>query len=401
MGAPLRLLVRSWVSGKGCVYQRSRSLPELEALEILEAARSSIEKAQESGTIEEILLPEGRAFVKARRSPDPDQPNRTAPGFVLVSIPDPRAFLLDVIAQEFDVLFRDAAHKTLDNIPLPTEGDPGKRDWQPMDLGKSPTSSISQHKLKWNNRPKRGLVALILLIASLFALSVIAPNVARIWKTSTNNKDRTQAELTQPNDDPDPKASEWEEMREQIQKVLDEPWIKQQVVKHSPSEGANRKLIQQFAGLFQRPDLNLNDNELKKFNILSPSEDPFVAFLSRLLAIERVPSIPDARTDLTPTEALQYLRDLERELKRIQPFGIDLQLDQPKTLADRTETSLDYPEFYNSWRKAAALYGSGQERREDDLWGRNRDGDAAYLWVKPVRSLIESRYFRQTRRQFP
>jgi hypothetical protein len=335
MARLLKLLVRSWVSGKGCVYQRSTSLPETEALELLEAARGSIDKAQESGTIEEIPLPKGRAFVQARRSPDPDQPNRTAPGFVLVSIPDPDAFLRDVIAHEFDILIRSAAHKTLDDIPLPTEGDPGKRDWKLMDLGKPPTSSPGKHQMR----------------------------------------------------------------RKQIQKVLDESWIKNHVVNNSPGDGINRDLIRQFAGLFQRPDLKLDANEFRKYNALSPSEDPFVAFLSRLLEIEKIPSLPSADTDLTPSEALQYLRDLEMELKKRMPYGIELDLVHPETLADRTRTSLDYPEFCKSWRKTTRLDSSAHERWKNDPWGQSREGDAAYLWVKPIRLLIESRYSREIRRQ--
>jgi hypothetical protein len=399
MARLLKLLVRSWVSGKGCVYQRSTSLPETEALELLEAARGSIDKAQESGTIEEIPLPKGRAFVQARRSPDPDQPNRTAPGFVLVSIPDPDAFLRDVIAHEFDILIRSAAHKTLDDIPLPTEGDPGKRDWKLMDLGKPPTSSPGKHQMRRKDRTKPGLIASILLIASLLALSVISLYIPRIWQASPSNDVRTRARLTPTNNDPDPEAQEWEEARKQIQKVLDESWIKNHVVNNSPGDGINRDLIRQFAGLFQRPDLKLDANEFRKYNALSPSEDPFVAFLSRLLEIEKIPSLPSADTDLTPSEALQYLRDLEMELKKRMPYGIELDLVHPETLADRTRTSLDYPEFCKSWRKTTRLDSSAHERWKNDPWGQSREGDAAYLWVKPIRLLIESRYSREIRRQ--
>ena len=93
MEKPFKLLVRSWLPGRGCVHQCFGAMSEADARELLEMGRGAIDKVQEFGGIEEIPLANGRAYVKARRSPDPDEPRRTAPGFVLVSITDPHAFL--------------------------------------------------------------------------------------------------------------------------------------------------------------------------------------------------------------------------------------------------------------------------------------------------------------------
>src|SRR5450432_4264636 len=98
METSLKLLVRSWLPGQGCVHQRSAAMSEAETRELLEVGRGAIEKVQEFDGIEEIPLAKGRAYVKARRTPDPDEPRRMAPGFVVVFIPDPDAFLREVVA---------------------------------------------------------------------------------------------------------------------------------------------------------------------------------------------------------------------------------------------------------------------------------------------------------------
>src|SRR5258708_5905967 len=121
MEKPRKLLVRSWLPGRGCVHQCSEAMSEAEARGLLDAAGGAIDKAQESERIEVIRIANGRAFVVARRSPDPDQPSRMAPGFVLVSVPD----------SEIDELLHSAAKRILDNIPpLELESDLGARGWR-------------------------------------------------------------------------------------------------------------------------------------------------------------------------------------------------------------------------------------------------------------------------------
>jgi hypothetical protein len=399
MGAPLRLLVRSWVSDKGCVYQRSTSLPETEALELLEAARGSIEKAQESGTIEEIPLPNGRAFVQARRSPDPDQPNRTAPGFVLVSIPDPDAFLRDVIAHEFDILFRSAAHMTLDEIRLPTEGDPGKSDWKLMDLGKPLTSSTSKHLMGTKSQKKAGLVALILLIVSLLAMSVISPYLARIRQTSPSIGGRAPTRSSVPDNDPDQEENNWEEARKQIRKVLVERGVMQTEVDDSTRNEDNRKLLSEFAKLFQRPDMQEElKTDFENYAPRKPIDHPFVAFMSRLL--ERIPDPPGGEAVLTSSEAWKYLQSLSNDLKTQKPFHIDLELNRPEMLADRVNFDLNYDQFFkDQTRTSSSSIALRIEWDKADPYDNKRDNDAAYRWVKRIRSLIEDRYSREIRRQ--
>ena len=160
MEKPLKLLVRSWIQGKGCVHQCSAAMSEAEARELLEIGRGAIDRVQQSGGIEEIPLAKGRAYVKARRLPDPDEPSRMAPGFVLVSIPDPDAFIREVVAREFDELLLSAANATLDRILSPGEGDLGKRGWKIIDLG-SPTAASTNKTRSWmRGRQKLGLIAI-------------------------------------------------------------------------------------------------------------------------------------------------------------------------------------------------------------------------------------------------
>jgi hypothetical protein len=98
MASRTKFLVRTWLFDRGCCHLRSLEMSDTEARGLLDAAHVAILKAQESGGIEEVPATKGRAFVMARRSPDPNQPGRTAPGFALVSISDPEAFLLDAVA---------------------------------------------------------------------------------------------------------------------------------------------------------------------------------------------------------------------------------------------------------------------------------------------------------------
>jgi hypothetical protein len=95
-----KLLVCAWLPGQGCRYLRSAEMTDSEARGLLQAARGTIQSAQESGEVEEVAGTKDRVFVLARRAPDPDAPQRMTPGFVLAALPDVDAFLRQAVADQ-------------------------------------------------------------------------------------------------------------------------------------------------------------------------------------------------------------------------------------------------------------------------------------------------------------
>jgi len=392
MEKPLKLLVRSWHQGKGCVHQRSAAMSEAEARELLEVGRGAIDRAQESGGIEQIPLAKGRAYVKARRVRDPDEPSRMAPGFVLVSIPDPDVFIREVVAREFDELLQSAANATLDQIPSPGEGNLGKRGWKIIDLGRPSVVSKNKTRSRVPGRRQLGLIALLVAIVAVYVA------YQETWRASPNQDGNPGSRAVRTNDDPDPEASNWKEVREQIKQVLEAKRAQALIDQKTPSNATNRDVVRRFAVLFKRPDLKkelsgneeLSGNNFRCYGIQTPANHPFVAFLSRLP--EKIPELPDGKPDLTPTEAVNYLKELDGALQESKSFQLDLDLGTPRTLADKTKRCLNYPVFFKTWLKEIRLNDTSRGYWENNQWDESRTDDVAYLWVKPIRDLIKARY---------
>jgi hypothetical protein len=389
MAKPLKLLVRSWVQGKGCVHQRSAAMSEAEAHELLEVGRGAIDKAQESGDIEQVPLVKGRAYVKARRAPDPDEPRRTAPGFLLVSIPDPDAFIRDVVAREFDELLRSAAEATLDQIPTPGEGDLGQQGWKILDIGRQPAASTSKDLLRTWGRQKLGPIATLIVAIVAIYLAYQA------WQRLPSQDGHTGSQADQTSDGSYSEESNWKEVQEQIDQVLAADWARKLIDPESPTNKTNRDRLRRFAGLFQRPDLRkeLSPKDLKDYGQAKPSSHPFVAFLSRLL--EEIPHLEDGGKDLTSIEAMVYLKKLNEELAKSGQSCIDLQLGTPRSLADKARKSLDYRDFFEqTWLKTTLLDSihRGYWEKNDPL-DKSQNDNGAYSWVRPIRTVIEDRYW--------
>jgi hypothetical protein len=323
MEKPLKFLVRTWVQGKGCVHQRSAAMSEWEARELLEVGRGAIDKAQQSGGVEQISLTKGRAYVKARRIPDPDEPGRMAPGFVLASIPDPAAFISEVVAREFEELLRSAVEATLDQTPTPGEGELGERGWKIIHVGRPPSDSKDRTR-SWERAGR--YLGLIALIVATFAVYSRLP---RPWQSSPSQEGRNRGD--QAGDRSDPEDSNWKEVQQQIKQVLEEDWARKLIDRGTSSNDTDRDLLRHFAGLFQRPDLKkeLSEKDFRRYGVQDPSDHPFVAFLGRLPV--RIPALQDGEADLTPTEAMDYLKKLDRELMKSRPYHIDLDLNKPET----------------------------------------------------------------------
>ena len=251
-------------------------MSEAEARELLEIGRGAIDRVQQSGGIEEIPLAKGRAYVKARRSPDPDEPSRMAPGFVLVSIPDPDAFIREVVAREFDELLRSAANATQDQIPSPKQGDLGQRGWKTIDLGRPPTAATTKTRSWAGTHKKLSLIALIVGLVTVYLLS------QRTWQSLPSEAGHTQGQVDRANHGSDPQESTWKEVQEQIKQALKADWAKKMIDPETPTSDTNRDLLLRFAGLFERPDLNkvLTKKEFKCYEVQDSPNHPFVAFLS-------------------------------------------------------------------------------------------------------------------------
>ena len=122
MASGPKLLARVWLPGQGCRYLRSPGMSDAEALGLIEAARGTINIAQETGALEEVAGTTDRVFVLARRTADPDHPQRSVPGFVLTVIPDVERFIQDAVADR------------LRAVP-DAEDISSTRGWEFLDLG--------------------------------------------------------------------------------------------------------------------------------------------------------------------------------------------------------------------------------------------------------------------------
>jgi hypothetical protein len=121
-----KLLARVWLPRPGCSHWRSSSMTEVEARNLIEAARGVERRAQETGEIVEIPTEDGGlAFVVSRRSPDPRQPDRTSPGYLIILIADKDAYLRECVADRLRAMV------------LPGEAGAGK-GWEFVDPGAAP-----------------------------------------------------------------------------------------------------------------------------------------------------------------------------------------------------------------------------------------------------------------------
>jgi len=381
MASPAKLLVRTWLPGKGCVHLRSTAMTETEARDLLEAVIGNIEVAQESGRTEKVRLERGCAFVKALRSPDPDQPGRTAPGFILVSIADPDAFVREAVAREFDELLLFAADKILDSAPhFDRASDLGLRGWKPLDLGGMPPESGSG---AWVPRGKRWLLGT--LAASLVLAASVGIICQFLLKPSPNAEDPPPHRTRPLVAGSDSRSEDWQLFRQQIQPLLDKPWAIKLLGRKPASPANDSEFLSRFALLFKRPNLKtmLTKNSFSYYNMKNPSQHPFVAFLHRFP--EKVSVKLINKSDISPTEAMGFLTELCRELEA---SGIHLDLNNPDTLIQNATLSLDYDEFFQNWRRLP-----DSAKRPTEKWDTDREyDDDAFEWVAEVRKLIKECY---------
>ncbi len=378
MASPHKILVRTWLPGKGCVHLRSTAMSQAEARDLLDAARDIIGMAQESGRIEEVPLEKGRAFVKARRSPDPDQPNRTAPGFVLVSIPDPEAFLRDAGAREFDELLRFVASQALDAVP-PAEqaSDLGRRDWKVLDLGGPAAPSKSKARPPEWTRRLLGAMAVSLFLAASFGIFLHLRKTAP--KADGAPPARTNLE------DVDQERENWELAKQQIQDLLKEDWAVKLLGEITTEQASNHELVNRFTRLFKQPNLQdrLNGDSLKYYDLKHPHEHPFVAFLNRFPKDMPVKFLNE--TEPSPTEAMNYLRTLGSEMDA---FEIHLDLKNIEKLSQNVRRNLDYRIFFDHWMRLTR-----SDKNINGLWDLGKeDKGREFQWLVPIRDLIKSCY---------
>jgi hypothetical protein len=379
MASAPKFLVRVWLPVKGCVHMRSTAMTEAEARELLNAAVGAIEVAQESGMIEEVFLKKGRAFVKARRMPDPDQPGRTTPGFILVSIPDPDTFLRDAVASEFDALLRFAVNKVLDTASpfLVRTSDLSPQDWKPLDLGGTTPLSGSELQTPKRNQWLRGTIAVSLVLVAICFLR-------GLFRKTVPSADNPPSALTSRQDGSyDPETENWRLAREQIRDLLKEPWADKLLGEKTTSGTTDRELLSRFAQLFKRPDQLVEETLTKKsFGLYKKQVNqnhPFVAFLNRLPI--SIPDLPKKEI-LSPGDAMRYLETLGNKLKASE---IALDLNNPDRLSQDARFSLDYVNFFDNWhlsRESPKLLDKKWDRSDDDL----------VIWEVEIRKFIRDCY---------
>lgn len=370
MASRLKLLVRAWLPERGCCHLRSPDLTDAEARGLLHSARGVIEKAQESGVIEEVTGTEDRVFVMARRTPDPDHPNRTVPGFVLASIPDPDAFLHEVLTDRLRSV-------------VEASGATGFEGWDFVDLGAQPREALSG----WNReaRPSRWRgflydrrvifagIGTILIAAFYFAFARLKP-------------ERENSSTPRPVQTGGPsklKEREWNRRREQIDKVLKEPWAKRILDKTLPQKpgdqtikGDGRQILLEFAHLFLRPALDLKGKDGENYEQLMSEAHPFKSFLSRLP--ESLPNLPVGDSDLSPAQAMGFLDDLKVKLSKLK---LNRELGEEE-YGQAIKLALNYSLFYDRWSNI------NQSSDCVGLLDKGREDKPYYRWVGKVREVI-------------
>lgn len=390
-----KLLIRAWLPRQGCCHLRSPEMTDVEARGLLDAARGAIDKAQESGVPERVPGTTGCAFVMARRSPDPNE-GRTAPRFVLISIPDADRFLRDAVADR------------LRDVEVPETMDAASDGWIFLDLG---VQTIEPRNPEGRRIWSRGIMApprkseprnvadeprlprsrrWRMMTAGLVLLAVYA--IARLDVNSVRHRPGGDALPTvspgKSNGDQDADEKTWQGYRETIEGLLRRDWA-WRILNQSPdreteapktaNEMDDRQILAEFARLLRRPTLGLRGTDDENYKQSRPRDHPFVAFLIRLP--EGPPGPPRGDAALSATDALAFLKSLDGVLTTL---GVTLDFEGKEALAQRIERALDYNVFYEEWCRKE----SSASRSCNGPLDRGREDEPYYRWVGEVREVI-------------
>jgi hypothetical protein len=366
-----KLLARVWLPGPGCSHWRSSSMTEVEARNLIEAARGVERRAQETGEIEEIPTEDcDLAFVVSRRSPDPRQPDRTSPGYLIILIPDKDAYL------------RECVTDRLRAMVLPGEAGAGK-GWEFVDPGAAPVE-VAPRRSKRLIAPRsprasrEGLPRVMCVLFLVVAAASLGFILGRLG--SSGPRELAGGPAVQQNE----LESEWVKVRWQIAELLQQPFA-MRILGHSgrASNAAgtttDRQLLEDFARLFRRPSLDLSAQDRRDYDRLNESDHPFFAFLNRLPVDDL--SLRSGDAPLSASEALDTVKRLSDDTKR----GLDLELDFDGTpaIAQKIGLALNYENFFRNWSREHP-----SARFNDPL---DRDGESKLLtrWVAGVRKVIQ------------
>ena len=367
-------------------------MSEAEAHQLLDAARGVMEKAQESPGIEEVPGTDGSAFVVARRSPDPNHPGRTAPGFALILIPDREAFLRDAVAAALHAV---PAFEGSDTVPAGWKfPDPGAGSRTP-EAGKG-QEATPPGWLAFMPRPSPrfwkvcGLCFLAVVLVPTVYFILAMPRRARTLPDQNGpSTPRTDERPGIPNAN----EMEWARNRASIEELLRQPWARRILgepldpVVGNPKDmryPSDRELLRTFARLFQRPSFTLGQSVRLDFETFPPRDHPFVAFLERLP--KRLPQPPLEDTPLSAAEALGVLDDLKHEVQG--SLGLRLDFDGAEGIEGPIQRRLDYDEFFNRWDRENSSTAGRRNGRLDE-GGEDRKHHA---WITVVRKIIQDRY---------
>jgi hypothetical protein len=385
MSHSLKLLIRRWFPGKGCLYLRSAEMTDEEARSLLDASLPMIEDSrllENEKTLREIKLcdhEQARAFVLVDREPDPDHPQRGTRPFRLLYLPDPDRFL------------REAVEKRLAAVELPEAAN------EMLDAGWHLASHGKIKVLSGNNRRlwcktlvpivkrHRKLASVVVVVAVLIAGVGLILSYPRSQAVIPSQGFRLK-----PQDGFDSEDRGWDKAKEDMQGLLQTCMDEARQTKHDTSEMSDSEILNNFGRLFQVSFLDGLDersrNHYKKIKKNDPTTHPFVAFFTRFPEdSDSLPQDSEPRGSKWSHRARKYLDKLNSWLEQ-DGSTIKLDVERPEAIVQQARLELSYKEFYRRWKK---------ENLQQDL---EHGGELCLLdkqpnmeWVAKVRKIIENR----------
>lgn len=369
-----KVLVRTWVRGRGCVQARSGLMTEDEARSILEAIRkvSDLEwdEKPDFEPLELRLLGlSGRAFAATHHIPDPDHDQRTAPCRYVVYLPDPESFLLGILRHELGALELPGSVAEIDG-----------RKWVSID----PVASQPEPEKSGRSGDREGHSLEGFRWKRTIALAVTAALCLLVWWACNRNPYGRDPGSSPSKTLPISPATarRWNETRRELRSLLQEPWAKTNTGIKDPGVLKDHELVNAFASLFKRPDITkLDDSDsLAQSLQTKPDAHPFTGFLHQLPV--NVPTIVQLPDDIeTSRQYLDYVSYLASALRESEIY---LETNSPRDLVESARLALDYHQFFDDWRTRQS------KKDASDYWCDGHEALAG--WVDGVRSIIKAKY---------
>lgn len=351
-------VARLWLPGRGCTDIRSPSLSDADAVKLLQLIQGleMADKLQVSDAPRILLSDRGKPIgaYRARQSPDPDHPQRSATVVLVVKLPEP--------------ISQSSAAAAVGDIPLPQTMDEVQNlGWLYVREPAVPSPPVPTPRIRlgaWSS--------------ACATITVIA--ICVVWSFLS---DRNTAEPVTPGRTPAENESidlEWAEMESDIKASL------RRIVPDDSATNSigDEELLRRFTARFERPEIKdwLSEKERDDFEGFAKAgkSHPFLAFFDRLPKSVPQPKLPYKAS--WPAMATAYLVPLAEVLER---NGVKLRKTPNDLVYDLVDV-LNYERFLSNCGDQQL----GKLDRECKEW----DNTPFFLWQGPVRKALREMYSR-------